>query len=257
MALLQFTEPGQAIDPHLRKRGAGIDLGTTNSLIATVKAGVAQTLPDAEGEHLLPSVVRYLKDGTHKVGKTALAAAEFDAGNTVLSVKRLLGRGLDDVQKLGEQMPYDFAVSEGGMPLIKTASGNVSPVEVSAVILQNLARRAEETLDGDLDGVVITVPAYFDEAQRQATKDAATIANLNVLRLISEPTAAALAYGLDSGAEGIIAVYDLGGGTFDISILRLKKGVFEVLSTGGDSALGGDDFDLEIARWIIKASGYD
>ena len=257
MALLQFTEPGQAIDPHLRKRGAGIDLGTTNSLIATVKAGETQTLPNAEGEHLLPSVVRYLADGTQEVGRSALAAAEFDAANTVLSVKRLLGRGLDDVQQLGEQMPYDFAESEGGMPLIKTVSGEVSPVEVSAAILKTLSQRAEETLAGGLDGVVITVPAYFDDAQRQATKDAATIANLNVLRLISEPTAAALAYGLDSGAEGIIAVYDLGGGTFDISLLRLKKGVFQVLSTGGDSALGGDDFDLEIAQWIMKESGYD
>ncbi|MFT6753048.1 MAG: molecular chaperone HscA [Candidatus Azotimanducaceae bacterium] len=257
MALLQFTEPGQAIDPHLRKRGAGIDLGTTNSLIATVRAGQAQTLPNEEGEHLLPSVVRYLKGGTKEVGQKALAAAEFDAANTILSVKRLLGRGLDDVQKLGEQMPYDFATSEGGMPLIKTVAGEISPVQVSAAILQNLTKRAEESLAGDLDGVVITVPAYFDDAQRQATKDAATIANLNVLRLISEPTAAALAYGLETGAEGIIAVYDLGGGTFDISILKLKKGVFQVLSTGGDSALGGDDFDLEIARWIIKESGYD
>ncbi|MBL4680717.1 MAG: Fe-S protein assembly chaperone HscA [Pseudomonadales bacterium] len=255
MALLQFTEPGQAIDPHLRKRAAGIDLGTTNSLIATVRAGVAQTLPDEEGAHLLPSVVRYLGDGIKEVGEIALAAAESDAPNTLLSVKRLLGRGIEDVSSLGDQLPYEF-VGDKGMPLIKVRGGEVSPVEVSAVILQTLAKRASDSLAGDLDGVVITVPAYFDEAQRQATKDAATIASLNVLRLISEPTAAALAYGLDTGTEGIVAVYDLGGGTFDISLLRLKKGLFEVLSTGGDSALGGDDMDLEIARWIIEQSGF-
>jgi len=255
MALLQFTEPGQAIDPHLRKRAAGIDLGTTNSLIATVRAGVAETLADEEGLHLLPSVVRYLDNGLQEVGGVALAAAESDAANTVISVKRLLGRGIEDVSSLGDQLPYEF-VGDGGMPLIKVRGGEVSPVEVSSVILQTLAKRASRSLAGELDGVVITVPAYFDEAQRQATKDAATIANLNVLRLISEPTAAALAYGLDTGAEGIVAVYDLGGGTFDISLLRLKKGLFEVLSTGGDSALGGDDMDLEIARWIIEQSGF-
>lgn len=258
MALLQITEPGQALDPHQRKRAAGIDLGTTNSLIASHRGGELMTLPDLEGEHLLPSVVRYLSDGSIEVGKVALANARQDSINTVSSVKRLMGRGVEDVRTLGEQLPNTFVVGEdGGMPLIAVAGGQqVSPVEVSASILKVLAKRAEDSLAGALDGVVITVPAYFDDAQRQATKDAARLANLNVLRLLNEPTAAAVAYGLDSGAEGVVAIYDLGGGTFDISLLRLNQGVFEVLATGGDSALGGDDFDQAIAEWIISESGY-
>ncbi|MBV1877197.1 MAG: Fe-S protein assembly chaperone HscA [Pseudomonadales bacterium] len=256
MALLQITEPGQAIDPHLRKRAAGIDLGTTNSLIATYREGSVDTVADADGGHLLPSVVRYLADNTTVVGKLALAAAKQDPANTLLSVKRLLGRGIEDVNKLGDQLPYHFNAQATGMPLIDVVSGTVSPVEASAEILKTLVQRAEATLAGSLDGVVITVPAYFDEAQRQATKDAATIANINVLRLLSEPTAAAVAYGLDSGAEGVVAIYDLGGGTFDISLLKLNKGVFEVLSTGGDSALGGDDFDHCIAEWIIRQAEF-
>lgn len=258
MALLQITEPGQALDPHQRKRAAGIDLGTTNSLIASYRGGELMTLPDLEGEHLLPSVVRYLNDGSIEVGKVALAHARQDSINTVSSVKRLMGRGVEDVRTLGEQLPNTFVVDEdGGMPLIAVAGGQqVSPVEVSASILKVLAKRAQDSLAGELDGVVITVPAYFDDAQRQATKDAARLANLNVLRLLNEPTAAAVAYGLDSGAEGVVAIYDLGGGTFDISLLRLNQGVFEVLATGGDSALGGDDFDQAIAEWIISESGY-
>lgn len=258
MALLQITEPGQALDPHQRKRAAGIDLGTTNSLIASFRGGELMTLPDLEGEHLLPSVVRYLSGGSIEVGKVALANARQDSINTVSSVKRLMGRGVEDVRTLGEQLPNTFVVDEdGGMPLIAVADGQqVSPVEVSASILKVLAKRAEDSLAGELDGVVITVPAYFDDAQRQATKDAARLANLNVLRLLNEPTAAAVAYGLDSGAEGVVAIYDLGGGTFDISLLRLNQGVFEVLATGGDSALGGDDLDQAIAEWIISESGY-
>ncbi|MFT5562053.1 MAG: molecular chaperone HscA [Candidatus Azotimanducaceae bacterium] len=258
MALMQITEPGQALDPHERKRAAGIDLGTTNSLIASYRGGELMTLPDLEGEHLLPSVVRYLADGSMEVGKVALANARQDSINTVSSVKRLMGRGVEDVRKLGEQLPNTFIVDEdGGMPLIEVVGGKqVSPVEVSAVILKTLAKRAEDSLAGALDGVVITVPAYFDDAQRQATKDAARLANLNVMRLLNEPTAAAVAYGLDSGAEGVVAIYDLGGGTFDISLLRLNQGVFEVLATGGDSALGGDDLDQAIAEWIIRESGY-
>jgi molecular chaperone HscA len=258
MALLQITEPGQALDPHQRKHAAGIDLGTTNSLIASVRAGETDTLPDFGGVHLLPSVVRYHADGSVTVGAKALECAREDPLNTIVSVKRLMGRGLEDVNTLGDQMPYDFVANTSdldGMPSIKVVSGPVSPVEVSAEILRNLAHRGEATLAGPLDGVVITVPAYFDDAQRQATKDAAKLAHLNVLRLLNEPTAAAVAYGLDSGAEGIIAVYDLGGGTFDISLLRLNRGVFEVLSTGGNSALGGDDFDRVIASWLIEASG--
>jgi len=258
MALLQITEPGQALDPHQRKRAAGIDLGTTNSLIASYRGGELMTLPDLDGEHLLPSVVRYLSGGGIEVGKVALTNARQDSINTVSSVKRLMGRGVEDVRTLGEQLPNTFIVDEdGGMPLIEVAGGQrVSPVEVSASILKALANRAEASLAGALDGVVITVPAYFDDAQRQATKDAARLANLNVLRLLNEPTAAAVAYGLDSGAEGVVAIYDLGGGTFDISLLRLNQGVFEVLATGGDSALGGDDFDQAIAEWIISESGY-
>ena len=259
MALLQITEPGQAVDPHEKKRAAGIDLGTTNSLIASYRGTEFMTLPNVDGEHMLPSVVRYLEDGDVQVGQEALANARLDPINTISSAKRLLGRGVEDVKILGDQLPHDFVIPEGGgMPLIKVASGKeVSPVEVSAEVLKSLARRAEESLAGELDGVVITVPAYFDDAQRQATKDAARLANLNVLRLLNEPTAAAVAYGLDSGAEGVVAIYDLGGGTFDISLLRLKNGVFEVLATGGDSALGGDDFDRAIAEWVISESGFE
>ena len=258
MALLQITEPGQAVDPHEKKRAAGIDLGTTNSLIASYRGTEVMTLPDLNGEHMLPSVVRYMENGDVQVGQEALSNARVDPINTISSAKRLLGRGVEDVKALGDQLPHEFVTPEcGGMPLIKVASGQeVSPVEVSAEVLKNLANRAEESLAGELDGVVITVPAYFDDAQRQATKDAARLANLNVLRLLNEPTAAAVAYGLDSGAEGVVAIYDLGGGTFDISLLRLKNGVFEVLATGGDSALGGDDFDRAIAEWVIAESGY-
>lgn len=255
MALLQITEPGQAVDPHMRKRAAGIDLGTTNSLIASVREGHAATLADEHGEHMLPSVVRYTDDAVI-VGADALAQAAQDPMNTIVSVKRLMGRGIEDVATLGEQLPYEFVGSEGGMPKIKTRRHDVSPVEVSAEIIRTLVKRGAATLGGDLDGVVITVPAYFDDAQRQATKDAAQLAGVNVLRLLNEPTAASIAYGLDTGNEGVVAIYDLGGGTFDISLLRLRKGVFEVLATGGDSALGGDDFDRVIAEWIIRESGY-
>ena len=263
MALLQITEPGQALDPHEKKRAAGIDLGTTNSLIASYRGNELMTLPDLGGSHMLPSVVRYLDNGDVQVGQEAQDNARLDPMNTIASAKRLLGRGVEDIKVLGDQLPHKFVSPElssekGGMPLIEVASGRqVSPVEVSANILKTLARRAEESLAGELDGVVITVPAYFDDAQRQATKDAARLANLNVLRLLNEPTAAAVAYGLDSGAEGVIAIYDLGGGTFDISLLRLRQGVFEVLATGGDSALGGDDFDRCIAEWMISEAGYE
>lgn len=255
MALLQITEPGQAVDPHLRKRAAGIDLGTTNSLIASFRAGVAETLPDTDGRHMLPSVVGYREAGVI-VGEDARSSAAEDPLNTIVSVKRLMGRGLQDVDRVGDQMPYEFAAAEGGMPRIITRSGEVTPVEVSAEIIRSLVSRASETLAGDLDGVVVTVPAYFDDAQRQATKDAAQLAGVNVLRLLNEPTAASIAYGLDSESEGVIAIYDLGGGTFDISLLRLSRGVFEVLATGGDSALGGDDFDRAIAEWILERSGH-
>ena len=252
MALLQISEPGESTAPHQHRLAAGIDLGTTNSLVATVRSGLAETLPDADGMHLLPSVVRYLDNGERVVGSAAKQAAAQDPLNTIASVKRLMGRGVADVKTLGEHLPYDFVPSDSGMPRIRTAGGAVSPVEVSAEILTALRARAEQSLGGELGGVVITVPAYFDDAQRQATKDAARLAGLNVLRLLNEPTAAAVAYGLDRSAEGIIAVYDLGGGTFDISILRLNKGVFEVLATGGDTALGGDDMDRAIARWIMS-----
>ena len=255
MALLQITEPGQTVDPHERKRAAGIDLGTTNSLIASVRERFAETLPDEQGRHMLPSVVRYTSNGII-VGYPALTEAVNDSMNTILSVKRLMGRGVEDVATLGDQLPYRFSESKSGMPRMKTVVGNVTPVEVSAEILRTLVDRGSATLGGELDGVVITVPAYFDDAQRQATKDAALLAGVNVLRLLNEPTAAAIAYGLDSGSEGVIAIYDLGGGTFDISLLRLRKGVFEVLATGGDSALGGDDFDRAIAAWIVGQSGY-
>lgn len=240
--------------PHQRKLAVGIDLGTTNSLVAAVRSGVAETLPDMQGEVILPSAVRYAAAGV-EVGAGAKAAAAQDPFNTILSVKRLMGRGIADVKQLGEQLPYRFVAGESEMPFIDTAAGRKSPVEVSADILRVLRERAEATLGGELVGAVITVPAYFDDAQRQATKDAARFAGLNVLRLLNEPTAAAVAYGLDRGEEGVVAIYDLGGGTFDISILRLTRGVFEVMATGGDSALGGDDFDHAIAGWIVQQAG--
>lgn len=251
MALLQISEPGQSAAPHQHRLAAGIDLGTTNSLVATVRSGVAETLPDTQGSHLLPSVVRYLEGGERVVGSAAKGEAALDPLNTVISVKRFMGRGVNDIKSLGSRLPYEFVESDSGMPKLRTVGGDFSPVEISADILRALRDRAEQSLGGDLTGVVITVPAYFDDAQRQATKDAAKLAGLNVLRLLNEPTAAAVAYGLDQGSEGVIAVYDLGGGTFDISILRLNKGVFEVLATGGDSALGGDDMDRAIAEWIM------
>ena len=254
MALLQIAEPGQSTAPHQHRLAAGIDLGTTNSLVATVRSGQAETLPDAAGEHLLPSVVRYTPDGV-VVGRAARAAAAEDPLNTVASVKRLMGRGVEDVKSLGSRLPYEFRQADTAVPRIHTVGGDVSAVEVSAEILRVLARRAEDALGAPLSGVVITVPAYFDDAQRQATKDAARLAGLNVLRLLNEPTAAAVAYGLDRGADGVHAIYDLGGGTFDISILRLDRGVFAVMATGGDSALGGDDFDHAVARWIMQQAG--
>lgn len=257
MALLQIAEPGQSAAPHQHKLAVGIDLGTTNSLVATVKSSEAVTLPDADGQHILPSVVRYLSCGRKDVGLLAREKASEDPYNTIVSVKRLMGRGVEDVRALGSEAPYHFVAGENSMPYISTVAGEKSPVQVSADILSVLTARAEESLGGELVGAVITVPAYFDDAQRQATKDAATLANIKVLRLLNEPTAAAVAYGLDQKAEGVIAVYDLGGGTFDISILRLNKGVFEVLATGGDSALGGDDFDLALATWIAAELGID
>jgi molecular chaperone HscA len=254
MALLQIAEPGQASAPHEHKLAAGIDLGTTNSLVASVRSGSAETLPDAQGRHILPSVVRYTADGV-VVGYAAKEAAAEDPLNTIASAKRLIGRAVTDVKTLGTRLPYAFVEGESAVPRMHTVAGDVSAIEVSAEILKQLAARAEATLGGELTGVVITVPAYFDDAQRQATKDAAKLAGLNVFRLLNEPTAAAVAYGLDRGADGIHAIYDLGGGTFDISILRLNKGVFEVLSTGGDSALGGDDFDRAVAEWIMQQAG--
>ena len=254
MALLQIAEPGQSPEPHQRKLAVGIDLGTTNSLVATVRSGAATTLADEGGSHLLPSVVRYTEQGI-VVGQAALAQAAVDPTNTIMSVKRLMGRGVEDVKGLEGEAVYRFDLTQGGMPFIQTVAGSKSPVEVSAEILKTLKARAKASLEGELQGAVITVPAYFDDAQRQATKDAAQLAGIKVLRLLNEPTAAAVAYGLDEGAEGVIAVYDLGGGTFDISILRLNKGVFEVLSTGGDSALGGDDFDLALAQWFVEQLG--
>jgi len=256
MALLQIAEPGQSAAPHEHRLAAGIDLGTTNSLVATVRSGKAETLPDEQGRHLLPSVVRYTEEGV-VVGEEARLAATSDPLNTIASAKRLIGRGLGDIESLGDSLPYEFVDQESAVPRIRTVAGDVSPVEVSAEILKLLARRAEDTLGGELSGVVITVPAYFDDAQRQATKDAARLAGLRVFRLLNEPTAAAVAYGLDREADGIHAIYDLGGGTFDISILRLNKGVFEVMATGGDSALGGDDFDRMVAQWIMEQAGID
>lgn len=250
MVLLQISEPGQTPAPHQRKRAVGIDLGTTNSLVATVRSGLSETIPDANNQHLLPSVVHYGLQGV-SVGIRAKQDAASDPLNTISSIKRLMGRGISEVKKLGEQLPYHMVEGNNGVPYIKTAKGDVSPVQVSAEILRVLAARAAQALGGDLEGAVITVPAYFDDAQRQATKDAAQLAGLHVLRLLNEPTAAAVAYGLDQSAEGIIAVFDLGGGTFDISILQLSKGVFEVLATGGNTSLGGDDFDHAIAHWII------
>ncbi|PDO82393.1 Fe-S protein assembly chaperone HscA [Kosakonia sacchari] len=254
MALLQISEPGLSAAPHQRRLAAGIDLGTTNSLVATVRSGQAETLADSAGRHLLPSVVNYQAD-SHVVGYDARANAAQDSVNTISSVKRLMGRSLADIQARYPHLPWQFQPSENGLPMIATRGGLVNPIRVSADILKALAARAQETLSGELDGVVITVPAYFDDAQRQGTKDAARLAGLHVLRLLNEPTAAAIAYGLDSGKEGVIAVYDLGGGTFDISILRLSRGVFEVLATGGDSALGGDDFDHLLADYICEQAG--
>lgn len=254
MALLQIAEPGQSPQPHQRRLAVGIDLGTTNSLVAALRSGLSEPLADGEGQVILPSVVRYHADRV-EVGQSAKSAAAIDPFNTVLSVKRLMGRGLKDVKQLGEQLPYRFVGGESHMPFIDTIQGPKSPVQVSAEILKVLRQRAEEALGGELVGAVITVPAYFDDAQRQATKDAARLAGLNVLRLLNEPTAAAVAYGLDQHAEGVVAIYDLGGGTFDISILRLTGGVFEVLATGGDTALGGDDFDHVIASWIVSEAG--
>ncbi|PSW19676.1 Fe-S protein assembly chaperone HscA [Photobacterium sanctipauli] len=256
MALLQIAEPGQSAAPHQHKLAVGIDLGTTNSLVAAVRSGVPETLNDEQGRSILPSAVHYGETGI-VVGHEARAIAQQDPLNTIISVKRMMGRSLADIQQRYPQMPYQFSATDNGLPQLITRSGEVNPVQVSAEILSNLNQRAQETLGGELEGVVITVPAYFDDAQRAGTKDAAKLANLNVLRLLNEPTAAAIAYGLDSGQEGVIAVYDLGGGTFDISILRLSKGVFEVLATGGDSALGGDDFDHLLADWIAEQAGMD
>ncbi|MXQ69498.1 Fe-S protein assembly chaperone HscA [Aeromonas caviae] len=252
MALLQIAEPGQSAAPHQHKRAVGIDLGTTNSLVAAVRSGQADTLCDEQGRDLLPSVVHYQAD-TIRVGFDAKREAALDPHNTIVSVKRMMGKALTDIDT--RQQTYEFVATETGMPQLRTRQGLVNPVQVSAEILKKLAERGAASLGGDLEGVVITVPAYFDDAQRQGTKDAARLAGLHVLRLLNEPTAAAIAYGLDSGQEGVIAVYDLGGGTFDISILRLHRGVFEVMATGGDSALGGDDFDHLLADWLKEQAG--
>ncbi len=259
MALLQISEPGQSEAPHQHKLAAGIDLGTTNSLVATVRSGLAETLADENGQHLLPSVVQLLgrnQEGLQvRVGYQAQQAATADPLNTIVSVKRFMGRGLQDIPT---DVAYDFVQDENtSVPRFRTVAGELSAVEISAEILQHLKQRAEQTLGGELSGVVITVPAYFDDAQRQATKDAAKLAGLNVMRLLNEPTAAAVAYGLDSGKEGIHVIYDLGGGTFDISVLRLNKGIFEVMSTAGDSALGGDDIDQILTQWIMQQAGIE
>jgi molecular chaperone HscA len=253
MSLLQISEPGASPDPHQRRIAVGIDLGTTHSLVASVRHGVAECLPDGQGRVILPSVLRYLGEGRRQIGWDAVAAQAEDPENTIASVKRFMGRGLADIANR-DKLPYRF-LDEPGMVKLQTREGAKSPVEVSAEILATLRYRAEDTFNDDLYGAVITVPAYFDDAQRQATKDAAQLAGLHVLRLINEPTAAAIAYGLDNGSEGLYAVYDLGGGTFDISILRLSRGVFEVVSTGGDSALGGDDYDRALADWLQQQSG--
>ena len=255
MALLQIAEPGRSTAPHQHKLAVGIDLGTTNSLVATVRNGQAEILTDEQQRPLVPSIVHFGSNQQITVGYEAGALASQDPKNTVISVKRLIGRSLADVKARYPDLPYEFAQTENGLPLLKTEQGEMSPIEVSAKILQKLTALSEQRLGGQLSGVVITVPAYFDDAQRQSTKDAAKLAGLNVLRLLNEPTAAAIAYGLDSGQEGVIAVYDLGGGTFDVSILRLSRGVFEVLATGGDTALGGDDFDHLLADWIVEQTG--
>ena len=255
MALLQISEPGQSPNPHERRIAVGIDLGTTHSLVAAVRSGTAECLPDEQGRVILPSVVRYLTDSKRQIGFEALANVAVDPQNTIASVKRLMGRGLKDIAHR-DKLPYVFTQSDTGMVSLETVGGVKSPVEISAEILATLRYRAEDTFNDDLFGAVITVPAYFDDAQRQATKDAAQLAGINVLRLINEPTAAAIAYGLDNAAEGVYAIYDLGGGTFDISILRLTQGVFEVIATGGDSALGGDDFDRALADFISEKTGY-
>jgi molecular chaperone HscA len=255
MSLLQISEPGQTPAPHQRRLAAGIDLGTTHSLVATVRSGQAEALSDNEGRYLLPSVVQYQVDNIN-VGWNAKKEAEKDPANTISSIKRMVGRSLSDVTNRYPNLPYHFHENDNGLPLIKTAAGIVDPIQVSSDILKTLAERATQSLGGELDGVVVTVPAYFDDAQRQGTKEAARRAGLHVLRLLNEPTAAAIAYGLDSGKEGTIVVYDLGGGTFDISVLRLTKGVFEVLATGGDTALGGDDFDMMLADWIRERAGF-
>jgi molecular chaperone HscA len=253
MALLQISEPGQAPDPHQRRIAVGIDLGTTHSLVAAMRNGIAECLPDAEGHVILPSAVRYLENDGRQIGRAALASQAEDPQNTLVSVKRFMGRGVADIANR-DQLPYVF-VDKPGMLAIQTRVGEKSPVEVSAEILATLRFRAEDTFNDDLYGAVITVPAYFDDAQRQATKDAAQLAGIHVLRLINEPTAAAIAYGLDQASEGVYAVYDLGGGTFDISVLRLTRGVFEVLATGGDSALGGDDYDRALVDWVQNQTG--
>ncbi len=253
MALLQISEPGGSPDPHQRRIAVGIDLGTTHSLVAAMRHGVAECLPDAQGKVILPSAVRYLPNGRRQIGHEALAAAATDPRNTLVSVKRFMGRGLADVVDRAK-LPYDF-VEGPGMVRLTTVDGVKSPVEVSAEILASLRQRAEDSFDDEVFGAVITVPAYFDDAQRQATKDAAELAGLNVLRLINEPTAAAIAYGLEHGSEGLYVVFDLGGGTFDVSLLKLTAGVFEVVATGGDSALGGDDFDHLLADWALAQAG--
>ena len=250
MALLQISEPGMSTAPHEHRLAVGIDLGTTNSLVASVKSGVAETLVDENGQSLLPSVVYYSKDNSPVVGVEAIKHATVDPLNTIASIKRVLGRSVSELSSGENYLPFQFVDESESVPRVNTANGPRTAVEISADILSALKDRAEKALGGDLKGAVITVPAYFDDSQRQATKDAATLAGINVFRLLNEPTAAAIAYGLDQSAEGVIAVYDLGGGTFDISILRLRKGVFEVLATGGNSALGGDDFDHAIAHWI-------
>ena len=253
MALLQISEPGQAPDPHARRTAIGIDLGTTHSLVASVRHGISECLPDDQGRVILPSVVRYVDAEKRQIGFEALAAQVDDPRNTISSVKRLMGRGIDDIANRS-QLPYEL-IDKPGMVTLQTVAGEKSPVEISAEILATLRFRAEDTFNDDIYGAVITVPAYFDDAQRQATKDAAQLAGLNVLRLINEPTAAAIAYGLDNGSEGTYAIYDLGGGTFDISILRLTQGVFEVVATGGDSALGGDDYDRALVDWVLAKAG--
>jgi molecular chaperone HscA len=256
MALIQISEPGKSTAPHQHRLAAGIDLGTTNSLVATIRSGLPVTLQDENGRYILPSIVRYQADGDPVVGEAAKMTAIQDPLNTISSVKRFMGRGIEDIKVSSGDINYEFVDTESSVPRIKTVAGNVSAIEVSSEILKQLKSRAEHALGGELTGVVITVPAYFDDAQRQATKDAAKLAGLKVLRLLNEPTAAAVAYGLDQKAEGVHVIYDLGGGTFDVSILRLNRGVFEVMSTSGNSSLGGDDFDLAIAQWIKQQAGF-